>query len=118
MNDNPTPIEALFEKAEEYSKTSLELLKLSAIDKTAEIVSSLAVRLVLLLAVVLFMLILNIGIALWIGDSLGKSYYGFFIVSGFYGFIALLIYVFRNLWIRYPVSNAIITQMLKKKRNE
>lgn len=115
MNDNPTPIEALFEKAEDYSKTTLELFKLNAIDKTAEIVSSLAVRLVILLAVVLFVLVLNIGLALWIGELLGKTYYGFFVIAAFYAFITILLYAFRNRWIRYPVSNAIITQMLKKK---
>lgn len=115
MNDNPTPIEALFEKAEDYSKTTLELFKLNAIDKTAEIVSSLAVRLAILLAVVLFVLVLNIGVALWIGELLGKTYYGFFVVAGIYAIITILLYVFRNRWIRYPVSNAIITQMLKKK---
>ena len=82
MNDNQTPIEALFEKAEDYSKTTLELFKLNAIDKTAEIVSSLAVRLAILLAVVLFVLVLNIGVALWIGELLGKTYYGFFVVAG------------------------------------
>jgi hypothetical protein len=115
MNDNQTPIEALFEKAEDYSKTTLELFKLNAIDKTAEIVSSLAVRLAILLAVVLFVLVLNIGVALWIGELLGKTYYGFFVVAGIYALITILLYVFRNRWIRYPVSNAIITQMLKKK---
>lgn len=115
MNDNPTPIEALFEKAEDYSKTTLELFKLNAIDKTAEIVSSLAVKLAILLAVVLFVLVLNIGIALWLGEILGKTYFGFFVVAGFYGLITILLYAFRNRWIRYPVSNAIITQMLKKK---
>ncbi len=115
MNDNPTPIEALFDKAEDYSKTTLELFKLNAIDKTAEIVSSLAVRLVILLAVVLFVLVLNIGLALWIGELLGKTYYGFFVIAAFYAFITILLYAFRNRWIRYPVSNAIITQMLKKK---
>jgi hypothetical protein len=115
MNDNQTPIEALFEKAEDYSKTTLELFKLNAIDKTAEIVSSLAVRLAILLAVVLFVLVLNIGVALWIGELLGKTYYGFFVVAGIYALITILLYLFRNRWIRYPVSNAIITQMLKKK---
>lgn len=115
MNDNQTPIEALFEKAEDYSKTTLELFKLNAIDKTAEIVSSLAVRLAILLAVVLFVLVFNIGVALWIGELLGKTYYGFFVVAGIYALITILLYLFRNRWIRYPVSNAIITQMLKKK---
>ena len=61
MNENATPIEILFEKAEEYSKTTIELFKLNAIDKSAEVVSSLAVRLVIFIVVALFvgMIIFN-----------------------------------------------------------
>lgn len=115
MDDNATPIESLFEKAEEYSKTSIELFKLNVVDKSAEVVSSLAVRLVIFIVVALFVLILNIGLALWIGELLGKTYYGFFVISGCYALIALVIHLFRHQWIKYPISNYIITQMLKQK---
>jgi phosphoglycerol transferase MdoB-like AlkP superfamily enzyme len=115
MNNNTAPIEMLFEKAEVYTKTTMELLKLQAIDKSADVVSSLAVRLAIFMVVVLFTLIINIGIALWIGELLGKSYYGFFIVAGFCVLIAILLYSFRNQWIKEPLSNSIITKLLKQK---
>lgn len=41
MEDEASPIESLFERAETYSKTSINLLKLKAIDKTADIISNL-----------------------------------------------------------------------------
>ena len=116
MNENATPIEILFEKAEEYSKTTIELFKLNAIDKSAEVVSSLAVRLVIFIVVALFTLIINIGIALWLGEFLGKTYFGFFVIGGFYALIIILLYTFRYKWIKYPVSNSIISQMLKQKK--
>jgi hypothetical protein len=115
MNNNTTPIESLIERAEDYSKTTIELFKLNAIDKSADVVSSLATQLAIFTAVVLFTLTINIGIALWIGELLGKAYYGFFIVGGFYTIIALLLHTFREQWIKTPVSNSIITHMLKKK---
>jgi hypothetical protein len=116
MDDNKaTPVETLFEMASDYSKTTLELVKLNAIDKSADIVSSLAAQLVIAIVVAMFVLMVNMGIALWIGELLGKSYYGFFVVAGCYTVIVMLIYAFRYPLIKIPVSNFVITQMLKQR---
>jgi hypothetical protein len=115
MKNNTMPIESLIEKAEDYSKTTIELFQLNAIDKTADLISTLVTRLVIFMAVVLFTLTTNIGIALWIGELTGKTYYGFFIVGGFYVLITILLYNFMEQWIKTPVSNSIITHLIKMK---
>jgi hypothetical protein len=115
MDTNLTPIETLFARVEDYGETTIELFKLNAIDKSAEIVSSLAVRLIICMVILVFALIINIGIALWVGELLGKSYYGFFIVAGSYVPIITLLYCFRHKLIKIPVSNSIISQILKPK---
>ncbi len=115
MENNATSLETLFEKAENYGKTSVELLKLQAVDKSADIVSSLATQLAIFSVVVLFVFTINVGIALWIGEALGKSYYGFFVVSGFYLVVYALLYIFKDQWIKIPVTNAVIEQMINKK---
>jgi hypothetical protein len=114
MKNSATTIEKLIEKAEVYSKTTLELCKYNAIYKAADVFSSLAIKIVITIVVVLFSLMINIGLALWIGEALGSSYYGFFVVAAFYLALALIIYGFRNQWIKNPVSNFIISQSLKK----
>ena len=114
MNNNATPIELLFEKAEDYGKTSIDLMKLNAIDKTADAVSSLAVQMATFLVVALFTLVVNIGLALWLGDLLGKTYYGFFIVASFYAAAAIIIYFFGQQWIKVPLNNSIIARLIKK----
>jgi hypothetical protein len=115
MENNATPIGTLFEKAEAYSKTTIELFKLNAIDKSADVVSSLVSRLAVFMVVALLSIVMSIGIALWLGELLGKSYYGFFAVSGAYIILALMLRAFRREWIKKPVSNSIISQMLKEK---
>lgn len=115
MNNTATPVEALFERAEDYGKTSMELLKLTAIDKTADVTSSLVAKLAITIAVAMFVLVINIGIALWLGELLGKSYYGFFVTSAFYAVLTILIFSFQHTWIKTPISNSIITQLLKNK---
>jgi hypothetical protein len=114
MNTETTPIETLFERAEDYSKTTIELLKLNAIEKITDVVSSIAVALATLVAALLFTLMINIGIALWIGKLLGGAHYGFFIVAGFYALAAIAVHFLQVPLIKVPISNSIISQMLKK----
>jgi len=112
MENKITFIEPLFEKAEAYGKTSYELIKLKAVDKTAEVVSTLVSRGAAILVLSMFIVIVNIGIALWLGDLFGKSYYGFFCVAGFYAIIGGVLYFFLHNRIKKNVSNSIISQML------
>lgn len=111
MNNNATPVESLFQKAEDYGRTTIELFKLNAIDKSANIFSSLAAQLTIIIIATLFILIVSIGVAFWIGDLLGKTYYGFFVVAGVYALVGLLLYIFRRQWIKEPVNNSIISHL-------
>lgn len=106
-------IESLIEKGEQYGKTTLELIKLKTVDKSADVASTLISWLLVIVFTVLFFLILNIGIALWLGELLGKSYYGFFVVAGFYALLALIFGIFREQFIKKPVNNSIVSQVLK-----
>jgi membrane-associated HD superfamily phosphohydrolase len=106
-------IETLYERAEEYSKTSYELTKLKSLETTTVVVSTLISRLSVVIMFSLFALVLNIGIALWLGELLGKSYYGFFIVAGFYLIAGSVFHFFLHGWIKKPVSELIITQALQ-----
>jgi hypothetical protein len=112
MEDNNL-FESLFEKASDYGKTSYELVKLKALDKTSDVVSSFIPRSVVIVLIASFMLFLNLGIALWLGDLLGKLFYGFFVVSGFYVIAGIVIYFFMHKWLKRIVSDYFIKHMLK-----
>jgi hypothetical protein len=114
MNDHSRSFQLLIERAEDYRATTVALFKLKAIDKSAEAISSVIPHLAVVIMIGLSGLIMSIGVALWIGELLGKSYYGFFIVAGCYGLITVLIHGFRNQWIKNPVRNSIISQMRKE----
>lgn len=108
-------IEDLFERVEEYAKTNVELVKLKATDKAAEVVSSLVAQIAVVVLAFFFILMINIGIAFWIGDAMGRTHYGFFVVAGFYALITIVLFIFRNDLIKTPISNSIIEQVLKDK---
>lgn len=103
----------LFEKAGEYAQTQIKLLKYRAVDTGAEVVSSVISKLVVILLLVFFVAMLNIGVALWIGHMLGYTFYGFFIVAGFYGLLSLIFSAFGGKWIKLPMTDMIIRKILK-----
>jgi hypothetical protein len=113
MEDKTNIIETLLERATEYGKSSYELAKLKALDKTSDVVSTLLSNSVVLVIISSFMLFLNLGLAFWLGEILGKIYFGFFVVAAFYGISGILIYFFMHDWIKKVVSNNFIKQVLK-----
>jgi len=113
MEDNTKFLESLLEKATEYGKTSFELVKLKALDKTTDIVSSLIPHSVVFVLIASFLIFLNLGLALWLGEVLGKIFYGFFVVAGFYVIIAIIIHFFMHKRIKRLVGNYFIRRVLK-----
>ena len=77
MESNAKLIEALLEKISDYGVTSFELVKLKALDKTSDAVSSFIPHLFVFIVITVFVLFINLGIAFWLGDILGKIYFGF-----------------------------------------
>ena len=114
MENNATPIELLIDRVEDYAKTTTTLFRLTAVDKSANIFSSLVIKLTLLVVVVLFLFMLSIGLSFWIGKMIGEIYYGFFSVTGIYVVIFTFLYLFRQKLIGNPVRNAMVVEMLKK----
>lgn len=114
MNTLIQQVNTFYDKTEDYIQTQFELIKLNTIDKSADVVSSLAHRIVFAMVAGMFILFLNIGIGLWLGNLLGAYHWGFIIVSGFYLLSALLIYIFRKPLIKNPISNLMLSKMLKK----
>jgi len=113
MEERKELLEDLFEKAEAYAKTNVELFKLKAADRLSVVIASLVSRLVVIVFFSFFFLMMNIGLAIWLGESMGHSYYGFFIVAGLYALIAIVLFIFRNPIIKNPIINSIISQILK-----
>ena len=106
-------LEPLWEKVEDYGKTSLELLKLKSIDKTSDIVSTLFPNALVIVFTATFLLFVNLGIAFWLGEIWGSLYLGFFAVAAFYGFCGILFYFFLHDSIKERIRNTIIKLLLK-----
>jgi hypothetical protein len=101
-------MEALVEKAEAYGKTTYELSTLKALETTTIVLGSLVAQLSVFILIFLFVFVLSIGVALLLGEVLGKIYYGFFVVAAGYLIAGLVLHLFRHAWIKKPISDLII----------
>jgi len=112
MEDNAKLIESLLEKAVEYGKTSYELAKLKALDKTSDVVSSFVPNFIVFVLICFFVLFCSLGLALWLGEILGKIYFGFVLVAAFYGVIVIVLHFFMHKWLKKIFCNYFIKQVL------
>ena len=113
MEENTRIIDELLDKVVDYGKAELELVKLKVLDKGSDIVSTSVPSLIVIVSASVFMLFLNLGIALWVGAILGNLFIGFFAVAAFYGIIALILHLFMRKWLEKKVGNYIIKRVLK-----
>ena len=108
MEELERQITELIARAVEYGKTTIELAKLKAVDQISDVAASLISKIVTGAALLLFVLFASIGMALWLGEILGKIYLGFFAVAAAYGVLGILIPLLLGRWIKKVVCNYII----------
>jgi hypothetical protein len=113
MEDNAKSVESLLEKAVDYGKTSYELIKLKGLDKTSDVISSFIPHSVVFVLIASFMLFFNLGLAFWLGQILGKTCFGFFVVAAFYGITGIVLHFFMHKRIKKLICKYIIKHVLK-----
>ena len=112
MEDKPNSIESLLETTQEYIKTTFELFKLKALDKSSELVSAILTRAIAFFFIFMFFLMASIGLSIWLGEILGAGWYGFLIVAAFYGIIGLILSFFNG-GIKKLIANSFVKQVFK-----
>ena len=104
-------LESLLSKTIEYVETHINFFKLKSIEKSSQIVTSIIWRMIVISMCIFAMLFINIGISFWLGELMGKVYYGFLITGLFYLLTGLVLYIFKEKWIKLPIGNAIVKKI-------
>lgn len=111
MEDKLNSLESLIGQLEEYGTTSVELLKLKAVEKVADTSSVVLSRVIVMPFLVSFLIILNLGLSFWLGEVLGKVYYGFFVVAAIYALLTIVFMCFHNTF-RIRLKDYLIAKLL------
>ena len=101
-------IELLLDKGSDYLSTRIDLYKLKVVDTSSDVLSAVISKGIVFTVFAVFFLIANIGIALLLGELLGKLYYGFFIVAGFYLIAGIIIKTKKKKWLKEPLADKLI----------
>lgn len=110
MEAKTSIIEPLIEKAEQYGKTSFELVKIKSINKTSDVLTNLIFRLLSVAIFSLFLLVSTVALALFLGKLLGENYYGFLVISSFYAFLYFVLFLLKPM-IKKQVKQSIVAQI-------
>ena len=113
MENNSSSIESLIGRIANYGKASYKIIQLKAADKTAQLAAAAFSKAVILVLFFAFALMASIGLSLWLGELLGRTCYGFFCVSGFYGILIVIVhFIFRDA-IETRIGNLVIAGLRK-----
>ena len=112
MENQSTPVESLIDRVKSYVETRIDLLRLKAIDKSSSFLSLLISMIVVILVSFISVMMISVGLALLLGDWLGKSYYGFFIVGAIYLITGLVLYSMRDKLLKSPIANSMIKKLM------
>lgn len=113
MESAASQLQSLLVQAADLAETKLEILKLKAKGKVSSTISSLAGLFIIVLLASISGILFSIGAAILIGQAMGSAAYGFLVMGGFYLLCGLLIYLFRNAWIREPISRLFISKTVE-----
>jgi uncharacterized protein (DUF983 family) len=106
-------IEMVYAKIEDLVSNQQEIIKLKVYSKSADMATFLVMKIIMFVVVGLFVLFLNIGLSIWLGEILGETYYGFFALAGFYAIAALIIKTFLYRNIEHKINNFFLFKILK-----
>ncbi len=115
MSNHPNVFESLAGNIQDYVETRLNLFKLKLVDKSSDVASSIVALLPAIAIFLLVFFLFNIGIALLIGDLIGKAYLGFLILTGFYLITGLVLFSMRKKVFKSPFADILIRKFLKNK---
>ena len=106
-------IETLIDRAGDYIDTRLDLIRLKAINTTSDVVSSITAKSVVVIFAIIFLIAINIGLALLIGEWLGKAYYGFFIMAVLNLIAGLIFMKAGGRWVKAITAERLIKKIFK-----
>jgi len=112
MQEEIKSVEKLTDNLKEYANTRYEIVSLQVTQKAANIGSqSIAIILIAIFGS-MFLLFINIAAAYYISAMMNNNFIGFFIVSGVYFLLTMILILFRKKAIVLPLRNRIIKQIL------
>ncbi len=103
-------IDDLTGEVTEYVKKQVNTLATTIVQKLASVLSSMVYILILVVLSVIVFLFLAIALSMYLGDLLGKPYYGFLISAAFFAIVTWIAAKWSQKWISDKINDFITKQ--------
>lgn len=112
------PNTGIFEEIKEYIAVRSRIFSLQVAEGAANLLANVISNAAAILFFVIFILFASIGLAFLVGQWLGSTAGGFFIIAAVYLIIALIIWMVKDGSIERPLVNFFIRNMFRGKDEE
>ena len=111
-------IESLIDKLREYVNTRVAQLKLSFAEKISKVAALMVALLLAALVFFLFLVLASVAGAIAIGQWLNNYWLAFLIVAGLIFFVGILMWVFKDKWLKRPIMNMLIKTLFSNNHDD
>ena len=111
--EDQSKIQQIIQHVEKYVSTTVELYKLKAYQKVAEIATTVITSVLMAFFGILFLIFVSIGLAVYLGEIMGRMHYGFMIVAGIYLLLAVIIYMLSKKVLKDKFNTMIVRKIFK-----
>jgi len=99
------------EKITSFIEVKIEQIKIKLIRASSKVIGNIIGISIITVFTLLFLLFLTIGVANWINHLLNSPFWGYFIISGFYLFLIIILFSLLNTgkinsWIEQAIANS------------
>jgi hypothetical protein len=108
------PIELFIDKAEKYVGLRSKLFAYKVLDKASELLSELLSNVIVIGTFILFFILLNLGVCIWVSNTIHSLSNALFLMAGFYLIIGVVLACLHKKWIRPFIANLLIKHILKQ----
>ncbi len=115
FKDAKEKVELTYQHVIDYAEARWNLIALDVSDKTANLVTSIVMGIILAVLGLFFLVFASISLALWLGDLTENSALGFLLVAVLYGLIGGVVYINRNKWLFLPLMNNFLKKLYRNK---
>lgn len=113
MEDKKATPKVLIEHGKEYLQNRVDLAMLQFTDKASDTISNIIIYALLGFIGVFVLLFGSFALAYALGNLFDNTFLGFLSVFGIYMITGIVLYVFKQKWLKVPMVNMFIKQFLQ-----
>lgn len=113
LRDAKEKAEETYQHLIDYAEARWNVVALQISDTTANVVTSIAVGIILGVLGLFFLVFASTSLALWLGSLVGSNALGFLFVALIYALVGLVIFLNRKKWLFLPFMNVFLKMLYK-----